>query len=195
MPPARKIVLASSSPERRRMLESLQLRFIADAPDIDETARRGERAPELVARLSREKAEAVAARHPGALLIGSDQVAEHRGEIIGKPRDHEDAARQLQKMRGGAATLHAGVALLDAESGKCECAVEPFTVEFREFTDEEIERYLAAEKPYNCCGSLKAEGPGIALLKRLHGDDPNTLFGMPLIRLTEMLARAGVRLV
>ena len=195
MPPARKIVLASSSPERRRMLESLQLRFIADAPDIDETARRGECAPELVARLSREKAEAVAARHPGALLIGSDQVAEHRGEIIGKPRDHEDAVRQLQKMRGGAATLHAGVALLDAATGKCECAVEPFTVEFREFTDEEIERYLAAEKPYNCCGSLKAEGPGIALLKRLHGDDPNTLFGMPLIRLTEMLARAGVQLV
>ncbi|MGR3914495.1 MAG: Maf family nucleotide pyrophosphatase [Gammaproteobacteria bacterium] len=190
---ARHIVLASSSPQRRRMLENLRLRFTTHAPNIDESARHGELAPELVARLSRAKAGAVAAQYPGALVIGSDQVAEHRGEIIGKPRDHADAVRQLQRMRGGVVTLYAGAALYDG--GQCECAVEPFTVEFRQFGRDEIERYLAAEQPYDCCGSLKAEGPGIALVQRLRGDDPNTLLGMPLIRLVEMLAAAGVTLV
>jgi len=175
------------------MLENLRLRFTTHAPNIDESARHGELAPELVARLSRAKAGAVAAQYPGALVIGSDQVAEHRGEIIGKPRDHADAVRQLQRMCGGVVTLYAGAALYDG--GQCECAVEPFTVEFRQFGRDEIERYLAAEQPYDCCGSLKAEGPGIALVQRLRGDDPNTLLGMPLIRLVEMLARAGVTLI
>ncbi len=191
----RPIILASTSPYRRQILERVNLPFVCHEPDIDESVLAGESATELVARLSLAKAKAVAAHYPDGLIIGSDQVADHRGEIIGKPGGHEDAVRQLRGMSGSAVTLYSGVALYDAARDDFQSAVEPFVVEFRELDDDLIERYLRAEQPYNCCGSLKAEGPGIALLKRLKGDDPNALIGLPLIRLINMLKNVGVELV
>ena len=196
----RPIVLASSSPYRRQILERVKLSFTCHKPGVDESVLPGESAPDLVARLALAKAKAVAAHYPDGLIIGADQVAEHRGEIIGKPANHEDAVRQLRSMSGSSLTLYSGVVLYDAAAGDAandnyQSAVEPFVVEFRELDDDLIERYLKAEQPYDCCGSLKAEGPGIALLKRLHGDDPNALVGLPLIRLLEMLQNAGVVLI
>ena len=189
------IVLASSSPYRRRILERINLSFLCHTPDIDESALPGESAPTLVARLSIAKARAVAEHYPGALIIGSDQVADHHGRLVGKPGSHEDAIGQLQSASGSVITLYTGVALYNAASGDFQSAVEPFVVEFRELERDLIERYLKAEQPYNCCGSLKAEGPGIALLKRLSGDDPNALVGLPVIRLIDMLKNEGVELV
>ena len=196
----RSIVLASSSPYRRQILERVKLSFTCHKPGVDESVLPGESAPDLVARLALAKAKAVAAHYPDGLIIGADQVADHRGEIIGKPDDHEDAVRQLRSMSGSSLTLYSGVVLYDAAASDAandnyQSAVEPFVVEFRELDDDLIERYLKAEQPYDCCGSLKAEGPGIALLKRLHGDDPNALLGLPLIRLLEMLQNAGVALI
>ncbi len=191
----RPIILASSSPWRRQILERVNLSFVCHSPDIDESALLGESAPVLVARLSLAKATAVAEHYPDGLIIGSDQVAEHEGEIIGKPGGHEAAVRQLQRMSGSVITLYSGVVLYDAAGGDFQSAVEPFAVEFRELDDDLIERYLKAEQPYQCCGSLKAEGPGIALLKNLKGDDPNALIGLPLIRLIDMLKNLGVELV
>ena len=193
----RPIVLASSSPYRRQILERVNLSFTCHKPGVDESVLAGESAPDLVARLALAKAKAVAAHYPDGLIIGADQVADHRGEIIGKPDDHEDAVRQLRSMSGSTLTLYSGVVLYDAAAANdhYQSAVEPFVVEFRELDDDLIERYLKAEQPYDCCGSLKAEGPGIALLKRLHGNDPNALVGLPLIRLLEMLKNAGVALI
>ena len=191
----RPIVLASSSPYRRQILERVNLSFTCHKPGVDESVLPGESAPDLVARLALAKAKAVAAHYPDGLIIGADQVADHRGEIIGKPDDHADAVRQLRSMSGSSLTLYSGVVLYDAANDNYQSAVEPFVVEFRELDDDLIERYLKAEQPYDCCGSLKAEGPGIALLKRLHGDDPNALLGLPLIRLLEMLQNAGVALI
>ena len=194
--PNRPIVLASSSPYRRQILERINLSFTCHTPGVDESVLPGESAPDLVARLALAKAKAVAAHYPDGLIIGADQVADHRGEIIGKPDDHEDAVRQLRSMSGSSLTLYSGVVLYDAAANdNYQSAVEPFVVEFRELDDDLIERYLKAEQPYDCCGSLKAEGPGIALLKRLHGNDPNALVGLPLIRLLEMLQNAGVALI
>ena len=199
----RPIVLASSSPYRRQILERVKLSFTCHKPGVDESVLPGESAPDLVARLALAKAKAVAAHYPDGLIIGADQVADHRGEIIGKPNDHEDAVRQLRSMSGSSLTLYSGVVLYDAAGDAAndaandnyQSAVEPFVVEFRELDDDLIERYLKAEQPYDCCGSLKAEGPGIALLKRLHGNDPNALVGLPLIRLLEMLKNVGVALI
>lgn len=190
-----RIVLASSSPYRRQILERVKLAFICHAPNVDESVLPGRSAPALVARLALTKAKAVAEHYPNGLIIGADQVADHRGEIIGKPADHQDAVRQLQSMSGSVITLYAGVVLYDPAGNDVQSAVEPFVVEFRELDADLIDRYLKAEQPYNCCGSLKAEGPGIALLKRLQGEDPNALVGLPLIRLIDMLKNAGVELV
>ena len=194
MRPAKNIVLASSSPYRRELLQRIGLEFDTDRPDIDETAAAGESPPDLVRRLAQEKAAAVAPRHPNALIIGSDQVADHDGVIVGKPANHQDAVNQLRQASGRTVTLYTGLALLDARSGRVQSAVEPFSVVFRELDDDLIERYLRAEEPYNCCGSLRAEGAGISLLKALRGDDPNALIGLPLIRLCEMLKQENVEL-
>ncbi|MGI9311056.1 MAG: Maf family protein [bacterium] len=191
----RQIILASSSPYRRQMLERIGLAFACHAPEIDEAALPGEDAAALVVRLSVAKAKAVAAHYPRALIIGSDQVAEHRGRIIGKPGGHDEAARQLRAMSAATITLHAGVALYNAARDECQTAVEPYEVALRELPDALIERYLAAEQPYDCCGSIKAEGLGIALLRRLRGHDPNALLGLPVIRLIDMLRNEGVELV
>ncbi len=188
----RKIVLASSSPYRRQLLQQIGLTFETDSPEIDETPRPGESPTTLVRRLAKEKAAAVARRHPHALLIGSDQVADHQGTIVGKPADHAEAVEQLRQASGREITLYTGIALLDAASGRSQVDVLPFSVVFRDLDDDLIERYLRAEQPYNCCGSLRAEGAGISLLKALRGDDPNALIGLPLIRLCEMLAVEGV---
>ena len=191
----RKIILASSSPYRREMLERIKLPFAHHAPHIDETPLANETASALVARLALGKAKAVAAQYPNDLIIGADQVADCGGEILGKPGNHENAVAQLRKMSAAEVTLYCGLVLLDAASGQYQSAVEPFTAAFRPLDDAVIERYLRAEKPFDCCGGLKAEGPGIALLTRLEGADPNALLGLPLIRLIDMLKKVGVELV
>ena len=203
---SRRIVLASSSKYRREILARIGLTHTCDSPNIDETPRVDETAAELVARLSAAKAAAVAARHPDALIIGSDQAgqlppsANHKSDatgnaIIGKPRDHLHAVRQLQAMSAATLELYSGVALLDARNGDCQTAVENYSVTFRQLDDALINRYLTAEQPYQCCGSLKAEGMGIALLKKIRGDDPNALLGLPVIRLVDMLKAVGVELI
>lgn len=193
MPERTRIILASSSPFRKALLERLQLSFDVDVPGIDESSRPGESPQAYVERLAVEKAEAVAVRHPRALVIGSDQAAVHDGAIVGKPVDHDDAVRQLQHASGGVVTLYTAVALMNTETGRIQSDVVPFTVHFRRFDRDTIERYLDKEKPYGCAGSLCAEGLGIALLRKFEGDDPNALIGLPLIRLVDMLETEGVR--
>ena len=191
----RQIILASSSPYRKELLARLGLPFAAIAPDIDETPLPGEPPEHLVGRLAVAKAQAIAERHPHALVIGSDQVAVHRGRIVGKPGDHDRAVAQLRAASGQTVTLHTGLALVDADSGRAQSEVIPFRVVFRKLTDGQIERYLRKEQPYNCAGSVKSEGLGIALLERFDGDDPNTLIGLPLIRLVAMLEKEGVDVI
>ena len=132
---------------------------------------------------------------PGALIIGSDQVGDLHGKIVGKPASHEDAVRQLENASGSVITLYSGLALYNSHTDDFQSVVEPFVVEFRNLDRDLIERYLETEQPYNCCGSLKAEGLGITLLKRLKGDDPNALIGLPVIRLIDMLKNVGVELI
>ncbi len=189
----RRLLLASTSPFRRELLARLALPFTVQAPQVDETRLPGESAPELVARLAEGKAEAVARRQgSAALIIGSDQAAVLEGVIIGKPGDHEQAVAQLQQASGRTVVFHTGLCLLDSTSAWRQIAVEEFRVVFRVLTPAMIERYLRREQPYQCAGSFKSEGLGIALFDRLEGDDPTSLIGLPLIRLTRMLEAAGV---
>ncbi len=188
----RRLILASTSPFRRDLLARLALPFMAQAPEVDETRLPGETAPELVARLAERKAAAVARQEPAALIIGSDQVAVLDGAIIGKPGDHQRAAAQLQQASGRTVVFHTGLCLLDSASGERQIAVEEFRVVFRALTPAMIERYLRREQPYQCAGSFKSEGLGIALFERLEGADPTSLIGLPLIRLTRMLEAAGM---
>jgi septum formation protein len=190
-----RLILASSSAYRRELLSRLGLLFEAIAPDIDETPLQGE-APEATAlRLARDKAAAVARQHPGALVIGSDQVATLDGEQIGKPGDHARALAQLQKMRGRRVTFHTALCLWDGRLSEEQAAqvenVQVF-VTFRNLPDHELDAYLRIEQPYDCAGSAKNEGLGIALLERIDSSDPTALTGLPLIALTGMLRRAGV---
>lgn len=191
-PDHRPLILASTSPFRRDLLARLGLPFTVQAPDVDETPETGEDAPALAARLAARKARAVARRHPEALIVGSDQVAVLDGELIGKPGAHERAAAQLRRASGRTMTFYTGLCLLDGASGQQQVAVEPFRVVFRTLTEPRIERYLRREQPYQCAGSFKSEGLGIALFERLEGDDPTSLIGLPLIRLIRMLEAAGV---
>jgi len=188
------LILASSSPYRRELLERLELPFEIDPPDIDESPLAGEAPETSVERLAVEKARAVAARHPGALVIGSDQAAVHDGVIVGKPADHDEAVRQLLSASGRRVTLYTGLALVHADSQRVQSDVVPYSVVFRTIDRASIERYLAREQPYACAGSLRAEGLGISLLQRFEGDDPNALIGLPLIRLVDMLAAEGITL-
>ncbi len=191
----RKLILASSSPYRKELLSRLGLPFSAISPHIDETPLPGEPPEHLVARLAVAKAQAIADRHPHALVVGSDQVAVHRGSIVGKPGDHDRAVAQLRAASGQSVTLYTGLALVDADSGRTQSEVVPFRVIFRKLNDDQIERYLRKEQPYNCAGSVKSEGLGIALLERFEGEDPNTLIGLPLIRLVAMLEKEGVDVI
>lgn len=187
-----KLVLASTSPYRRMLLEKVIPNFICAAPHTDETAQANEAAPALVERLAIAKAKALAAAYPEHFLIGSDQVAVIDGVILGKPGTTENAVKQLQAARGKVVTFYTGLAVFDSEQQRVQSCVEPFDVHFRDLTDEEIQGYVALEQPLNCAGSFKSEGLGISLFERLSGDDPNTLIGLPLIRLLEMLRKWGV---
>lgn len=184
-------MLASSSRYRRALLEKLGLDFIADSPAIDESAQPGETPAALVERLAREKAQALATKYPRHLIIGSDQVACLDGEILGKPGNAVRARQQLQAASGRHVLFLTGLCLLDSESGVLQSVVEPFAVEFRMLSAAQIDRYLEREQPFDCAGSFKSEGLGIALFERLEGDDPNALVGLPLIRLVTLLEAAG----
>jgi MAF protein len=193
IPPV-ELVLGSTSPYRRALLERLGLRFAVDAPQIDESQRPGETPEQLVLRLAEAKARAVAPRHPAALIIGSDQVACIDERILGKPGDRANAMAQLRASAGRTVTFHTGLCLLNAANGRSQLACEPYRVHFRTLSDAQIARYLDAEQPYNCAGSFKSEGLGITLFERMEGDDPNTLVGLPLIRLVAMLENEGLTL-
>ena len=186
------LVLASTSPYRRELLGRLQIPFQTAAPEVDETPLPGESAKQTSWRLSREKALAVAAQYPDALIIGSDQVALLGEQQMGKPLTHENAMRQLRTMRGKTVTFYTALTLLDARSGKMQTEVAENRVSFREFSDNEIESYLRKEQPYHCAGSAKSEGLGIALISGMEGADPNALVGLPLILLVSMLKKQGV---
>ncbi|MGB1221223.1 MAG: Maf family protein [Alcanivoracaceae bacterium] len=193
--PERPLVLASSSPFRRELLARLGLPFTCDSPDIDETPLAGEPPQQLVERLALEKARAVAARHPDALVIGSDQVAVLADDtVLGKPGSEEQACEQLRRASGSQVRFLTGLCLLDAASGDYRSCCEPFSVYFRDLDDARIRRYVDKEQPLNCAGSFKSEGLGITLFARLAGDDPNALIGLPLIRLTDFLGDFGVPL-
>jgi len=186
------LLLASSSPARRQLLEQLQLPFICASPDIDETPEPGETISEMVSRLSRAKAHALARQHPDTLIIGSDQALSLDGNILGKPGSHEGASQQLQQLSGRSVTFYTGLCLLNTASGHCQLTVETFNVSFRPLSPNSIERYLQAEQPYGCAGSFKSEGLGIALFERFDGRDPNSLIGLPLMALVDFLAGEGI---
>ena len=186
------LVLGSTSPFRKTILEKLQLPFLCAKPNIDETAKDKESPQTLVERLAIEKAKAVAEQHPKALIIGSDQVAVCDDEILGKPHNFDNAVIQLSKFSGKAITFYTGLCVFDSEQDKAIALVEPFTVHFNHLTQSEIMNYLKAEQPYNCAGSFKSEGLGICLFDKLEGDDPNTLIGLPLIKLVALLKQQGL---
>ncbi|GLS84740.1 Maf family protein [Paraferrimonas haliotis] len=186
------IILASTSVFRKAILEKLNIDFKTAKPEVDETALCGESAPQLVERLAIEKARAVAKQHPNALIIGSDQVALNGDQILGKPYQHDNAVKQLQQASGKVVTFYTGLCLYDSSNDSYQSLVEPFKVHFKALTEQQIEGYLLTEQPYQCAGSFKSEGLGIALFDRLEGRDPNTLIGLPLISLLEMLQQSGV---
>ena len=187
-----RLILASSSAYRRELLGRLQLPFEAIAPDIDETPHPGETPEATALRLAREKAAAVALQNPGALVIGSDQVATLDGIQIGKPGDHARALAQLQMMRGRRVVFHTALCLWDGRAGTAQVENVQVFVTFRDLPDAELDAYLRIEQPYDCAGSAKNEGLGIALLERIDSSDPTALTGLPLIALTGMLRRAGM---
>jgi septum formation protein len=191
----RNLILASSSPFRRQILDKLQLEYSCISPDIDESAKETETPQELVARLAEAKARKVASTESNSLIIGSDQVAVLGNEILGKPHTHENAVKQLRKLSGHTVTFLTGLSLINSETGQAQTEVVPFKVVFRQLTDEMIENYLRAEEPYNCAGSFKSEALGIVLFEKLEGDDPNTLIGLPLIRLVRMLEQEGLKVL
>lgn len=191
-----RIILASSSVYRRELLSRLRLPFDVARPDIDESPQPGEAPQDTALRLAREKAAAVAQTHPDCLVIGSDQVATLNGIQIGKPGNHANALRQLQQMRGRQVTFHTALCLWDSRANhpvqQAQCICVPTFVTFRDVPDAELDAYLRIEQPYDCAGSAKNEGLGIALLERIDSEDPTALTGLPLIALTTMLRRAGV---
>ncbi|MDH6590883.1 septum formation protein [Variovorax sp. TBS-050B] len=191
----RSVILASTSRYRRELLTRLRLPFDVQAPEVDETPRPGEIPRALAERLALEKAEAVAARFPEAVVIGSDQVADLAGEALGKPGDHARATAQLRRMRGQTLVFQTAVAVVCRATGFVQRDLAPVRVVFRQLGDEAIEQYLQAEQPYDCAGSAKSEGLGIALLDAIDSDDPTALVGLPLIRTSRMLRAAGVELL
>jgi septum formation protein len=186
------LVLASTSPFRKLLLERLGLPFETASPDVDETALPNETPEALVARLAEAKARAIATQYPDALIIGSDQVAVLDGMILGKPGDHETASQQLRNASGRQVNFLTGLCLLNTDTQQARVKVVPFSVTFRNLTESQIQHYLNVEKPYNCAGSFKSEGFGISLFECLEGQDPNALIGLPLIELITMLLAEGV---
>jgi septum formation protein len=193
--PARAVVLGSTSRYRRELLGRLGIAFDVAAPDVDEAALPGESPAALADRLGLAKALAVAERFPRAVVIGSDQVAELDGEALGKPGHHANAVAQLSRMRGRSVLFHTALSVVCRETGFQQQDVAVVRVRFRDLSDGEIEAYLRAEQPYDCAGSAKSEGLGIALLDAIESDDPTALVGLPLIRTCRMLRAAGVHLL
>ena len=193
--PVRPVVLGSTSPYRRELLERLRIPFVVSAPGVDETPHPGEAPQALARRLALAKARAVAALHPEAVVIGSDQVADLAGQPLGKPGEHARAVEQLRQMRGQTVIFQTALAVVCLASGFEEVDLAEVRVVFRDLSDEDIEAYLQAEKPYDCAGSAKSEGLGIALLESIDNDDPTALIGLPLIRTARLLRKAGVKLL
>jgi MAF protein len=191
----KKLVLGSTSPFRKEILAKLNIPFACAKPEIDESAFENESPVELVERLAIEKATAVASEFPDALIIGSDQVAMCDGEILGKPHNFENAVKQLEKFSNKTVVFYTGLCVYDSGLDYTTALIEPFLVHFNELSRTDIENYLHAEQPYNCAGSFKSEGLGICLFKKLEGDDPNTLIGLPLIKLVELLKQHGVNVL
>jgi septum formation protein len=186
------LILGSTSRDRRELLTRLCLPFDVAAPDVDETPAPDEAPAALAERLAMAKAREVAARHPGAIVIGSDQVADLGGAPLGKPGTHERALQQLRSMSGRAVVFHTAVAVLRPQTGYVGRARVPVTVRFRHLGESEIDNYLRAEQPYDCAGSAKSEGLGIALLEAIESDDPTALIGLPLIATARLLREAGL---
>lgn len=188
----RPLVLGSSSKYRKALLDRLGLAYTVHSPDVDETPHPGEAPQALAQRLALAKARAVAALHPASIVIGSDQVADLQGQSLGKPGTHERAVAQLQQMRGQTVVFQTALAVVCMESGFCQTDLAAVQVRFRDLSDAEIENYLRIEQPYDCAGSAKSEGLGIALLDAIDNDDPTALVGLPLIRTCRMLRAAGL---
>ncbi len=189
------LVLASTSRYRRQLLDRLGLAYVAVSPDADETPRAGEAPAATALRLAEAKARSVASSFPGALIVGSDQVADADGAAVGKPGGPEAAQRQLAMLSGRVIVFHTGLALLDTRSGHCQTALVDVRSRFRTLSGDEIDAYLAREQPWDCAGSVKSEALGIALFDAIESDDPTALIGLPLIRLTSMLRAAGVHVL
>jgi septum formation protein len=190
-----RIVLASTSPYRRALLQRLRLPFEVVAPRVDEATLPGEAPLATALRLARAKAEDVAARSGDALVIGSDQVADVAGVALSKPGTHDAALEQLEQMQGRTIVFHTALALIDAARGAAQVESVPTAVRFRRLPRAELDAYLRAETPYDCAGAAKIEGLGIALVEAVESDDPTALIGLPLIRLVAMLERFGVRVL
>lgn len=188
------LVLGSSSPYRRELLARLRLPFTTAAPQVDETPHAHETPRALALRLALAKAREVASRHPQAIVIGSDQVADLAGQPLGKPGTHPRAVAQLRQMSGQTVVFQTALAVVCAAAGFEQTDLAAVEVRFRALGDAEIERYLQAEQPYDCAGSAKSEGLGIALLEAIHSDDPTALVGLPLIRTARLLRAAGLQL-
>jgi len=189
------LILGSTSRYRRELLARLRVPFDVVSPDVDETPLAGESPQVLATRLALAKAQAVAALHPHAVVIGSDQVADLNGEPLGKPGNHERAVRQLQRMRGQTVVFQTAVSVVCQASGFEQTELAQIKVLFRDLSDADIEAYLRAEEPYDCAGSAKSEGLGIALLDAIDNDDPTALIGLPMIRTARMLRAAGIDLL
>ncbi len=186
------LILASSSIYRQELLSRLQLPFVCISPEIDETPLAHEQPEQTALRLAQLKAKKIALQQPDALIIGCDQVATLDGMQLGKPMNHFNATKQLQLMRGREVTFHSALCLYNAKTQAMQASVVPYCVQFRDLSDAEIEAYLNKEQPYHCAGSAKSEGLGIAIIEKMHGDDPNALIGLPLIALVNMLKNEDV---
>jgi len=186
------LILASSSPYRRSLLQRLEIPFESESPDVDESQLEGETPTDLVLRLAEIKAAAIAPAYPESLIIGSDQVAVADDEILNKPGNHENAINQLKKVSAKSIVFLTGLCVINTANNNIQKDCISYTVHFRDLTEEEIERYLLLEKPYDCAGSFKSEAYGVSLMQRMEGDDPTSLIGLPLIRLSEMLRNEGL---
>jgi len=187
-----KLVLASTSPFRRELLDKLNLPYETDSPDIDESPLPGESIESMVLRLAEGKARAVAERHPNSLIIGSDQSAVLNGQQLTKPGGYDKAFAQLKAACGQKIVFQTSLCLLNTQTSQIQSALVPYTVVFKQLNDEQIKYYLEQEEPYNCAGSFKSEALGIALFERFEGEDPNALIGLPLIKLVEMLNKENM---
>lgn len=191
-PQSRTLVLASTSPFRRELLQRLTVSFETFAPEVDESRHPGEPAQQLVTRLAEAKARAAQTMYPDALVIGSDQVAVCQEDILGKPGNHENACKQLARLAGHRVNFLTGLCLFDCAANTARVDMVSYHVTFRIFSAAQIDRYLRAERPYNCAGSFKSEGLGISLFQSMEGEDPTALIGLPLITLVDWLNAAGI---